>query len=353
MFDEYRNTMDRIILSKEADVQILYYIRQEESALMKGKNSSEMRNRKKGIIKYIVAALVSVLLFGSGAYAISTRISMSKNALDDGVEIQYESIDDAYIELGIRYPSNIPDDYEVSFVSDPIYGSQTVNYLNAEGNYIRYIYTKAGNGFSAELKNIAKEITVQIGENYGILYSLKNGSSVLFWTDDFAGIGYMLDTDEKDLDLTTIAESVSEHSDALKPTYALATKTAMEELGDHDLTFIPDNFISAGTAGCPKSMGGDWYAYVRRVYVNKSTNTELILTYESYRVDYMENTAENILSLGGNGDDITVNGMPGRTLKRITGNSVYWVDTDNCIRYMLYSAKISMDDLVTLAQHVN
>ena len=63
---------------------------------------------------------------------------------------------------------------------------------------------------------------------------------MLLWTDEDRGVGFMLLTGDTELDLIRVAESIQLNPD-LKPTNADRYRLALEELGDYQITGLPDN----------------------------------------------------------------------------------------------------------------
>lgn len=110
-----------------------------------------------------------------------------------------------------------------------------------------------------------------------------------------------------------------------------------------------------GYYGKPESGEGDSYSYgyVRRYYVNKDTNRNINFAYETYRLEDMENTARNVLSLYASGESVEVNGFPGAVEVNANGATVVWVDTGNMIAYTLYTDDVQPDELLKIAESIN
>lgn len=205
-FEKYTKEMDSITLSKEADEAICNDLlkaceAQKGDYIMQYKRKSSLR------IGLVAAALVAVLAATAFA-AVTAHIEMKKTDYDQTAEVGFAKTDDAKLTLGFYYPEYVPDGYSEIFVSEHDSRMQTVIYENKSGSELRYIYQTAGEGGQITFENIRSEEAADINGSSGILYTLADGSRILFWTDDAAGIGFTLTTTDKAVDLIKTAGSV-------------------------------------------------------------------------------------------------------------------------------------------------
>lgn len=303
---------------------------------------------KRGLSVLLAACLT--LLLAVTAFA-AVRVLMRQSLRGDTANVSFDAADGDYIALGNRYPQTIPDGYALDFVSEPSGGSQRVTYADDAGHYIAFLVQRAGSHGDIGINHVVSQESVTLPTGKGTLYTQENGA-ILVWTDDAAGLGYALDTDDLSADLVAMAESVRASDTALTPTYDGLKAEALAELGDYQITALPENFVLETFTAMPTSQGGGWYGYVNRHYVDTAANTYLTLNYETYSLDGQENTAQNVLALYGGGDSVSVSGHEGVCFTGDGYTVVRWVDTDACLVFALTSDTLTPVELVQLAQSV-
>lgn len=306
-------------------------------------------NRRK--LSTVLIAAVLIFALGITAYAVGSRILMLISNEGSDTAVNFSKVDDGYIQLGTWLPTAIPDGYEMTFISEPFDGEQNIVYTNADEDTIRFAYAVAGHFSEAYMSNIIQEEAVSISGCEGILYTQENGQN-LFWTNDLSGIGYSLNTTNKDIDLLNIAESVVASDEELIPTLHEGTDVALKELGDFSPAAIPAAYEKVEVVGSPKTEGGDWYGYVRKIYTDTVGNKTVSLNYETYFLEDNEKpSAEDVLvTFGIKGTAVTVYGNPGILSK--DGMTVCWVDMEQQLKYTMTADTISGDSLVELANSV-
>ena len=210
-----------------------------------------------------------------------------------------------------------------------------------------------------DILEIEKEEAVDINGIQGVLYTQKNGQIIL-WADEARGFGFLIMTDDPQVDLAALARSVAE-GDPLTPTRSDSTGKALKELGDYVPAMLPDGFVEETVLGCPLEEGGGWYSYVRKFYVNKEENTRIYFEYETYAIDtesgYVDN-AETACSfyipgcdvLNGNvvGERMEINGM----FALSSGSDIAWADTERHVVFHLSSEDITPEQLLEIARSI-
>lgn len=342
----YNRAMDRVVLSEEADARIYNEILQA-SIQQNKENSKKMVFSNRRFTKVMLTAVL-VLALAVTAYAAGSRIVMKLQGNDSNVSVNYGTVDNDFISLGNWLPTALPDGYEIDFVSDPFYGEQNVVYTNTAGSTIRYSYAKAGSFDETYLENILSQQDVQIGGSAGKLFN-QSTTRNLFWTNDLAGIGFALYTDDLNVDLVAVAESVAESDTALVPTFRQEAETAVSELGDYT-PVVPEDYASVSVTGAP--VGDGWYGYVRKTFTDESANKTIFLSYETYAADDGSvMTADQVLAtFNVSGKPVTVSGMPG--ILSDSGDMIFWADTANSLRFTLTADAIHGDALLELANSI-
>lgn len=303
----------------------------------------------------LIAAIVAAFLALSvTAYAIASRLFMSRQALDESVEpgidqVTYNFVPaaDEFIDCKHWMPSMIPGDYELDFVSDyfEYNGSQNIRYKNSSGKRIEFMYGKPGPGMSITFDNVISEEDVSIAENTGVLTRTASYNSLL-WINDAAGYAFTLTCTDTGLDIVDIAESVVGLDEPVTATNVNNTANAIASIGDYKPSYLPDGYDENGYYGRPNN-------YVRRYYVNKETNRNINFSYELYVLeDGIENNAENVLVLFADGEAVDVNGLPGVLEVDSFGATAYWVDTAKSLVFTLYTDDIQPDELLKVAESV-
>ncbi|MCD7768605.1 MAG: DUF4367 domain-containing protein [Oscillospiraceae bacterium] len=358
MQDKIRSAFDKITLPAGADERIRRTL--TEAASQPDKEATQMqkrRVRKAPKLAIALIAAVCVLTVSALALAIS-RVELVSTDMSDYIEVDFQATDEDYVELGNWYPGEIPEGYALSFVSDPAYGYQTIQFENEDGNYIILSVQGDIEGGQVDLDNVTDTQFVTVNDEEGVLYTTA-AERLLFWTDGARGLGFSLKTDDDAIDLTAMAESMEELDEALTPTLSSGYSQALADLGNYQIT-PPEGYEQATFTASPLSSGGGWYAYVRYTYEN-SDHDELGFSYESYNLTEdagtgveFGNTPEYVLSLqaGGRGYTATaVNG--GLAAYYAMGNDFYglsWVDTESCLVFLLTSDTLTMEELVEIAE---
>lgn len=247
------------------------------------------------------------------------------------------------------YPQWLPEGYTEDFISDRAYGEQEIRYKNANGETIQYMFYFRLGQWGRKFESMEQPEQVDINGHIGF----KIDNSVI-WTDEERGFGFKIST-HADVDILRMARSVALGEEPI-PTNAGKTEAALEELGDYQITALPEGMVEDGLAGWP--LEGSWYAYVRRWYFNKQTNAQIYFTYETYITDNASSpkaVCETMLS--GNAHplvEVTVNGHDGFALQFEDTATVAWAfgDSTNGMVFKLVSEDLTTEELVQIAQSV-
>ena len=278
------------------------------------------------------------------------KLEVSKAYLGPDYTIELEQEPTTYIEWQSIYPQNIPDDYELEFVGDRAYGQQSVEWKNNAGELISYtMYFRLGQ-YGREFAGSGEPEVLSINGHVGY----RTGNR-LVWTDEVLGFAYELHI-TGDVDLLALAESV-----ALGPELEVTNDTtaeALKQLGDYQITALPDNMIEDGLSGAPLEDEDDWYSYVRRWYYDRSNNDQVYFTYETYLTDCtnMEERLRMLISLSMTRDPeyITINGCPGIAMQDGDRATIAWVigDVNKGVSFQLYSEQFTVDELLAMANSI-
>ena len=316
----------------------------------------------------IAAALISLL--GVTAYAATAKIQLNTKRYLQGTgenveanasapyeaEINFQSTADTYEGLQTYCPTWLPEGYHLRFVSDKAYGHQTLHFATASDESALVLETTRGdNATDLVLTDITKEESITVGSLPGTLYTCTSGERVLLWTDGARGVGFMLLTGDTELDLMRIAESIQLNPD-LKPTNADRYRLALDELGDYQITGLPDSCPETEFIASPKEDGGGWFAYVYRWYIDAKKNTTVELKYETFLLngdsahdsEPVPETPDTILKMNGGGEAATVQGMPAA----VTQGNIVWVDWEKKVVFQITADGMNADQLQQLADSV-
>lgn len=276
------------------------------------------------------------------------KMEVSRSYLGPDYTIELEQDPNVYVEWQSVYPKSIPEEYELEYVGTRAYGEQTIEWKNSEGDTITYIlYFRLGQ-YERQFEGIGQPEPVIVNG----LAGFKTGNSLL-WADGNLGFGYELWT-TGEVDLIALAESVGPGPE-LAPTND-KTAVALEELGDYQLTELPDNMIEDGISGSPLEDGGDWYSYVRRWYYDTTNNDHVYFTYETYSTDC--NTEQEVLQLFvpvfTEPEFSSVQGYPAITLQDEHRAHVAWMigDVNKGVSFQLYSEQFTVEELLKMAESV-
>jgi len=317
----------------------------------------------------LIAAIVALMLFMLGCAIvrlISMRVRDTQIYMPDGEmhiveEVRFEETNDVFIELDAYYPQQIPEGYAMTFVSEgaPLQ-NQRIVYEGTEGKTMDFQIMIGDPASSVEIYDITSKTDVDINGQKGILYKQSGGTQTLVWIAEKQGFGFVLSTDDSNLDLLSVAKSTAP-GEPLVPTRSESTVIALAELGDFSPAYLPEGYEEQGIMGCPLEEGGGWYSYVRKWYVNKAENTRIYFEYETYAIDTemgYENNAKTVCSFyipGSNaldgsflGDEIEVSGMYGLAI----GNHIAWADPEKHVVYHLTSEDILDEELLKVAQSI-
>ena len=317
----------------------------------------------------LIAALIGLMLFLLGCAVVKlvslrisdTQIYESDGQLHTGEEIHFDDTEDVFIELGSYYPQQIPEGYTMTFVTEgtPLQ-RQRIVYERTGEVYFDYEIMIGDSSSGVEVYDIHTKTEVDINGSDGILYVHGNDMQTLVWIAEKQGYGFVLRTNDPDLDLVAVARSAAP-GEPLTPTRSEATTKALEELGDFAPTCLPVGFEEHGIMGCPLEEGGGWYSYVRKWYVNKAENTRIYFEYETYAIDTemgYEDTAKtacsfyipgcNILSGEICGEEMEISGM----FALVTGNHIAWADPEKHVVYHLTSEDILDEELLKVARSI-
>ena len=352
---------------------------QEAEAQLPERQGKTIHFRKK---PFLIAAIIATaaLLMGAAINAlVSMRVgdvkvyvpTVETQVIDDGEisetqiwveregeKVNFDEVTDVYIELGSYYPQEIPEGYEIVFVSDAAYQQQSIEYEDASGNGITYTIYIPDTASNIEVYDIVGKTNVSINGQDGILYEQSTGYRTLVWIDAKQGFGFSLRTNDADVDLLAMARSTAE-GEALIPSHSDKTDEAVAELGDFSPEYLPDGYEERDVLGSPIADGGGWYSYVRKWYVNKAENKEIYFEYETYAIateDGYTDDAKTVCSFFIPGyargiavyEEVEINGMFGLA----TENHVVWADPETHRVYHLTSEDVIGEELLKVAQSI-
>lgn len=310
------------------------------------------KNEQEGFNAYLSTTDESVdILAMAESVAPGAPLEISKDYLGPDYSIELEQHQDVYVGWAPIYPQTVPEGYFIDFVSEPSYGEQIVRYENAEGNMLDYTFYYRLGKYGRDFSGTGQPQQVDINGNIGYL-----GAHNLIWTDDAKGYAFTL-TSDGDIDLLSIAKSVAIGPE-LEPTNHSKTLLALEELGDYQITDLPDGVEQDELTGCPLSDGGGWYSYIRRWYFDKKTNAQIFFTYETY--DYgsdlvsIEEAAK--MYIGGDKDPQyqTICNCPGAFIQKDNSAKVVWYQGNDQkgVRFYLHSEDYPVAELLAMAESV-
>ena len=354
------------------------YVQEAEGVLPKHQRKP-IQIRKKPFLIAAIIATASILMGAAIDALVKMNVSDVKTIVPDlsaatgtqidveetqayvifeGEKVDFDEVQDVFIELGPYYPQEIPNGYSITFVSDDVYQHQYIAYEDEYGNGIDYTIYIADPASDVEIYDISKKTNVIINSDDGILYEETNGYRTLVWIDQAQGYGFKLRTGDKDVDLLAMARSTAE-GEPLVPSRADKTPEAIAELGDFCPEYLPTGFEEQGVLGSPLTDGGGWYSYVRKWYVNKTENTRIYFEYESYVIapeDGYTDDARTVCSFFIPGhaqgiavyEEVEVNGMFGLA----TENHIVWADPKVHKVFHLTSEDITGDVLLKVAQSI-
>lgn len=276
-------------------------------------------------------------------------LQVTKNYLGPDYTIELEQEPMNYVGWEPVYPQAVPEGYTITYVSERAYGQQEVVYENNAGERLDYIlYFRLGQ-WGRQFDGMGQPETVSIHGKTG--YHMGNK---LIWTDETRGFGFSLET-SGEVDLIAIAESVGPGPE-LRPTNADKIEQALAELGDYQITGLPESWVEDGLAGWPLEHEDDWYSYVCRWYVSRKNNQAIYFEYETYVSDCASTEEVARMSVGDRApvEIVTVQGCTGAAAQNGANASVAWVlgDAAKGVQFKLYSEELSVEELLEIANSV-
>lgn len=289
------------------------------------------------------------LLAIAQSVAPGEHLEVSGSYLGPDYTIDLQQDPATYVGFEPVYPQRVPEGYSAAFISDPAYGQQQIEYENLLGDRLVYtLYFRLGQ-WGRQFEGMGEPEQVSISGKPG--YKIGN---TLIWTDEAKGFGFCLQSTTS-LDLISIAEGVGPGPE-LRPTNADKTDAALRQLGDYQITALPESMVEDGLTGMPLEDGSGWYSYVRRWYFDHGTNHAIYFEYESY---VSEGTSPEELALmyvgdAGTVENVTICGCPGATSQDREYASVAWIMGDGTkgTEFKLFSTDYTTEELLPIAQSV-
>ncbi|OLA36218.1 MAG: hypothetical protein BHW31_06850 [Firmicutes bacterium CAG:110_56_8] len=214
---------------------------------------------------------VDILAMAESA-APGEPLEVTSNYLGPDYTIELEQDASSYVGWEPVYPQSVPEGYEITFVAEPAYGEQSIDYENDAGDTLTYTLYFRLSQWGRQFDGMGQPEQVKINGNVGY-----KSPGELVWTDAARGFGFSLRA-SGDVDLIAVAESVGIGPE-LKPTRWDDIRKALEQLGDYQITALPDGMVEDGLTGAPLENADDWYSYVRRWYFDPKTNQDIYLEY--------------------------------------------------------------------------
>ena len=289
---------------------------------------------------------VDILAMAESA-APGEPLEVTSNYLGPDYTIELEQDASSYVGWEPVYPQSVPEGYEITFVAEPAYGEQSIDYENDAGDTLTYTLYFRLSQWGRQFDGMGQPERVKINGNVGY-----KSPGELVWTDAARGFGFSLRA-SGDVDLIAVAESVGIGPE-LKPTRWDDIWKALEQLGNYQITALPDGMVEDGLTGAPLENADDWYSYVRRWYFDPKTNQDIYLEYESYVTDCtdMEDVLQMLIGTGGN--PVTVHGCTGAALQNGESAAVVWLigTPEKGISFRLSSSSFTAEALLPIAESV-
>lgn len=263
---------------------------------------------------------------------------------------------ESYVGYEPWYPQEIPEGYRLTQVTDHTYGNQSYFYENDHGGDITYKFTfQLGDWGGGSGMGTVEE--VEINGNMGYYFPDANN---IVWVQEEKGFAFSIWATE-DVDVIAMARSVALGPD-LTPSQDEKLSLALEQLGDYRITQLPEGMVQEEIAGSPLEDGGGWYSYVRRWYVDKTTNDKIYMAYESYITApedcaSAQEVADMQVGSVNYPDDVKhleINGCPASALEYDGSATVAWAagDGQKGTVFSLYSQDFTAAELVEIAKSV-
>ena len=271
-------------------------------------------------------------------------------------DLEISQDQEIYVGYEPWYPQEIPEGYCLTQVTDHTYGNQSYFYENDHGGDITYkfIFQLGDWGGGSGMGTVEE---VEINGNMGYYFPETN---TVTWVQEEKGFAFSIWATE-DVDVIAMARSVALGPD-LTPSQDEKLSLALEQLGDYRITQLPEGMVQEEIAGSPLEDGGGWYSYVRRWYVDKTTNDKIYMAYESY-ITAPEDCASDQevadMQVGSVNypDDVKhleINGCPASALEYDGSATVAWAagDGQKGTVFSLYSQDFTAAELVEIAKSV-
>lgn len=250
-------------------------------------NPKKYTRRRAKVGRIILIAAVIAALGVVTAWAVFSRINMKVIAPEENGSSEYdvffEPTDEEHIELGYWYPQSLPDGFEVDFVSEHLLDGQRIRFKNAVGDEMSFEYSIARESFGMGIPGDSAVEPVQVNDQVGkrfIRNTVDGNSTVIIWTNSDRGIGFVLEYwGAGEVDLLSIAESVTEQDKGFTPTLSVYYDKALEELGNYVIGALPSGYERTEFIASPTSLGGGYSAYVRQRFEN-ADYAQIYLGYE-------------------------------------------------------------------------
>ena len=271
-------------------------------------------------------------------------------------DLEISQDQEIYVGYEPRYPQEIPEGYCLIQVTDHTYGNQSYFYENDHGGDITYNFTfQLGDWGSSSGMGTVEE--VEINGNMGYYFPETN---TVTWVQEEKGFAFSIWATE-DVDVIAMARSVALGPD-LTPSQDEKLSLALEQLGDYRITQLPEGMVQEEISGAPLENDDDWYSYVRRWYVDKTTNDKIYMEYESYITPPEDSvSAQEIADMHVgrvNHPDavkhMDINGCPASALEYDGNATVAWAagDGQKGTVFSLYSQDFTAAELVEIAKSV-
>ena len=277
-------------------------------------------------------------------------LEVTSNYLGPDYTIELEQDASSYVGWEPVYPQRVPEGHEITFVAEPAYGEQSIDYENAAGDILTYTLYFRLSQWGRQFDGMGQPEQVKINGNVGY-----KSPGELVWTNAAKGFGFSLRA-SGDIDLIAAAESVRVGPE-LKPTRWEDIRKALEQLGDYQITALPDGMVEDGLTGAPLENADDWYSYVRRWYFDPKTNQDIYLEYESYVTECsdMEDVLHMLIGTGENPVQMkTIQGCTGAVLQNGASASVVWLigTPEKGTAFRLSSSSFTVEALLPIAESV-
>ena len=305
------------------------------------------KNEQEGFNAMLSVEDDAVDILAMAESAAPEPLEVTSNYLGPDYTIELEQDASSYVGWEPVYPQSVPEGYEITFVAEPAYGEQSIDYENDAGDTLTYTLYFRLSQWGRQFDGMGQPEQVKINRNVGY-----KSPGELIWTDAARGFGFSLRA-SGDVDLIAVAESVGIGPE-LKPTRWDDIRKALEQLGNYQITALPDGMVEDGLTGAPLENADDWYSYVRRWYFDPKTNQDIYLEYESYVTDCtdMEDVLQMLIGTGGN--SVTVHGCTGAALQNGKSAAVVWLigTPEKGISFRLSSSSFTAEALLPIAESV-